>query len=180
MNKDVSFLPFAGKLWATSDIDVFVGVDPDTLNVTTPHGWGFNDAIGRSRGVMGVTHVGVDYDTDEVFSFACEGVPTAFGKNATTSFWRAKGSDVRTAPNGSVTWQRDVIATISTQNATYAHSLGLSKRDVVWFENPIKFDDLLIPFGVPPMKALTGLPNVRTRIHLIDRVTGATRSVLAP
>lgn len=169
INDDVSLLHFGGKWLQTTDAPSYCEFSTPSLDVKTPDGFYFDDDLGKAPAQSGCTHGPVDDETSEYFNIVTLMKDTVFpGGNATIVFWKLNG----TAARLSKTWQRTIIGNVSVRNAPYTHSLGITKRHVVWFENPCHFETILIPLGVPVMRTIVA-GQAPTRIHAVDRNTGA-------
>jgi carotenoid cleavage dioxygenase-like enzyme len=177
-NNDVSILAFGGRTFATSDVSNFVEFDPRTLRTITPEGMVFNDTLNDHPGPsLGVTHGVVDYRKGEFINYAQNLADAIFGGNTTTTFFRV----TEKAAAEEKQWHRDVIGSISTPQANYAHSLGATDKYIVLIENPVVDNALADALGLPAIRNLIDESNTSaSRVHLVDRRTGEHRIATVP
>ena len=178
-NNDVSLLYLGGRYFSITDAPTLFEWNASTLDTLTPNMCQWNDTLSAQSSP---THGQMDMHTKEYFNVVGNAHDDLFGpnKHANFTFWKANSTALKeTDPSR---WGRTVVGSVETGNLSYTHSLGLTRRNVVWMENPLYFDLVDILLSKPPIRSLVrdGKDKVPMRMHAVDRKTGEHKVASVP
>jgi carotenoid cleavage dioxygenase-like enzyme len=159
-NANVNIVPRGDGFVALTESPRQLRVDPTSLAVTGEHRWG--DALG---GLLHTAHPYFDR-TRRVWVDLC----TDLG-------FRPGIAVVEHDPDGR---SRKVIAQWRTPKIPYVHSFGVTERSVVIVAHPLTLAPAKLLFSDKGFADQLAWEDTGMQLVVVDRATGATRSVSAP
>jgi beta,beta-carotene 9',10'-dioxygenase len=150
-NANVSLMKLGERFVAMTETPIPVEFDAETL--------GYAGVAYEPPGMLTTAHPHLERDSGGALNYAAK-----LGPRNSYRFFRV-------GPNGG---DPDVIGSIGVDRPAYVHSFGLTERWLVLAEFPYVVNPLSLMFsGRPYIENYRWKPERGTRLHLVDRSTGA-------
>jgi carotenoid cleavage dioxygenase-like enzyme len=161
-NANVSVLKHGNKIVAVSDFSTMVEFDFNDLE--TKGEVQYNDQFGNGY-MFSASHASYDPETNEFFNCVRE-----VGPGGKIHFFKLTDESL----------QRHFLGSFKSPKHTFFHSIALTKKYVIFIEQPFELNLLRLMFGrvlnVPYEDTYKWNPGKDVKFHLLDRNTGKIRT----
>merc|ERR1711871_242546 len=174
INPMVNIWKFDSKFMATTDQNLFVEFDPDTLTTVDPSpngGWQPNDPLTK-KGVLGigVAHGRYDRWSKEHYWLEIDmGMVPVVGKTK-YNVWTYQETGFN--GTGPIPTDRKILGTIEDKHTSFVHSFGLTAKYIVIIQCPMYYHFLDFVTAKTVLDTISWDDKTATKFHVMDRATG--------
>ena len=174
INPMVNVWKFDNKFMATTDQNLFVEFDPDTLTTVDPTpnaGWQPDDPLTK-KGVLGigVAHGRYDRWSKEHYWLEIDmGMVPVVGKTK-YNVWTYQETGFN--GTGPIPTDRKILGTIEDKHTSFVHSFGLSAKYIVIIQCPMYYHFLEFVTAKTVLDTISWDDKTATKFHIMDRATG--------
>ena len=174
INPMVNVWKFDNKFMATTDQNLFVEFDPDTLSTVDPTpngGWQPDDPLTK-KGVLGigVAHGRYDRWSKEHYWLEIDmGMVPVVGKTK-YNVWTYQETGFN--GTGPIPTDRKILGTIEDKHTSFVHSFGLSAKYIVIIQCPMYYHFLEFVTAKTVLDTISWDDKTATKFHVMDRATG--------
>jgi beta,beta-carotene 9',10'-dioxygenase len=171
VNPMVNVWKFDNKYMATTDQNLFIEFDPNTLATKggINHAWDPEDPITK-KGLLGIgtAHGRYDRFTKEHYWLEIDmSMPLRKAKYNVWTYQETNFTGEGPLP------ARKILGSITDANTSFVHSFGLTKNYLILIQCPMHYHFLDFVTAKQVTDAISWDKNLATKFHIMDRHTGA-------